>query len=649
MWRGHCWIKGKDGPRMIEQRFTEVQLNEHCHGTRTFGLCPIAPGQSTTRVACLDLDSHKGETPFEKMVEIANTIAVSLEEQGYEPHLFTSSGGAGIHIYLTWAEDQDAYSVRERLKEVIDACGFKSGTKGVAHHQIEIFPKQDEVPADGKGSMFILPWSGKSAPLGNFNGWRDSPNVPVREREERSVPSAEIGDDSAAALVKSALDAIPNGRDGPDTELSYDEWFRIVCAVSAATDHSEVGISLLLPFNARHSRDDPEFFINRVWPHLRDDRDGPAITARSLFAKASDYGWQDPTLADDFSVIEDAPATEKPGAPAAASRFKFVNEDDFAGAGPLNWIVEGVLPDADLAMVFGESGSGKSFWTLDLIKAIAAGTAWQGRDTMKGACAYVAAEGAAGFRNRLKAYRIEHPEDAGRIHVLGDTPNFLDPKHVRQLIIQLQAIRPVKIVVIDTVAQVLAGGDENSGVDMGKLIMHCQMVRKHAGCMPILIHHSGKDSSKGARGWSGMRGAIDTEIEIVRSNHDRVATVTKQKDGADAIEFGFKLRVVGIGEDAKGRPLTSCVVDHGAALPGVGARKQSRVGANERKAVELWEILSDAGGDVLTSAWLAEVKEAMKANHITTREVNKATDNATQGALDKGLLVVDGIYVRKAN
>jgi hypothetical protein len=101
---------------------------------------------------------------------------------------------------------------------------------------------------------------------------------------------------------------------------------------------------------------------------------------------------------------------------------------------------------------------------------------------------------------------------------------------------------------------------------MGKIIMHCRMIRKHTGAVVILIHHSGKDAARGARGWSGLKGAVDTEIEIVRAEHDRVATVTKQKDGEDGHEFGFKLRQVEIGVNAAGERITSCVVDHGAAV-----------------------------------------------------------------------------------
>jgi hypothetical protein len=78
--------------------------------------------------------------------------------------------------------------------------------------------------------------------------------------------------------------------------------------------------------------------------------------------------------------------------------------------------------------------------------------------------------------------------------------------------------------------------------------------------MVILIHHSGKDESRGARGWSGLRAAADCEMEIIRADEDRVATVTKLKGGADGDEYGFRLQTVVVGQDEDGDDETTCVI-----------------------------------------------------------------------------------------
>lgn len=163
---GHCWLKTAEGPRRLAEPFTEFMLAEHCAGRKAYGLCPIAPGESTCRVALLDFDSHKGETPFDEMLRVAGDVAFVLEQEGYTPILFRSSGGQGIHLYLLWDVPQDAYSVREMLRGALATLGFENGTGGVAAGEIEIFPKQDSVPTDGFGSMFVLPYAGKSEYLG---------------------------------------------------------------------------------------------------------------------------------------------------------------------------------------------------------------------------------------------------------------------------------------------------------------------------------------------------------------------------------------------------------------------------------------------------------------------------------------------------
>lgn len=157
-----CWIKTANGPRHINKPFDMTMLSEHVMGGNAYGLCPIRPGESTCMAACLDLDSHKGETPWPQMLEIASAIAYGLEIDGYHPVMWRSSGGMGIHIYLIWDTPQDAYSVREMLRDVLIAENFSSGTGGVAAGEIEIFPRQNEVPVGGFGNMFILPGSGKS-------------------------------------------------------------------------------------------------------------------------------------------------------------------------------------------------------------------------------------------------------------------------------------------------------------------------------------------------------------------------------------------------------------------------------------------------------------------------------------------------------
>mgnify|MGYP003346413027 CR=1 FL=1 len=108
------------------------------------------------------------------------------------------------------------------------------------------------------------------------------------------------------------------------------------------------------------------------------------------------------------------------------------------------------------------------------------------------------------------------------------------------------------VVIVDTWAQTTPGANENSGEDMGKALAHCKGIHRATGAMVMLVHHSGKDASRGARGWSGLRAAADVELEVVRADEARSLTVTKLKDGEDGAEFAFRLESVVLGLDEDG-------------------------------------------------------------------------------------------------
>ncbi|HCE07015.1 MAG TPA: hypothetical protein DEQ40_00125, partial [Oxalobacteraceae bacterium] len=188
----------------------------------------------------------------------------------------------------------------------------------------------------------------------------------------------------------------------------------------------------------------------------------------------------------------------------------------------------------------GESGSGKSFFVIDIMASIARGLPWRDRAVKQGTVAYICAEGAGGFKRRLKAYAEHQGLDLADlpIEVLGDAPNLMETTDTRDLIAALQRVKP-SVIVVDTFSQSFIG-NENSGEDVGRALGHCKLLHKVTGAPVILVHHSGKDASKGARGWSGLRAAADAEIEIVRIGDDRAATISKMKDGEDGLEFGFK-------------------------------------------------------------------------------------------------------------
>jgi hypothetical protein len=253
---------------------------------------------------------------------------------------------------------------------------------------------------------------------------------------------------------------------------------------------------------------------------------------------------------------------------AGHEKFHVYGAGEFSSGPPVDWIVRGVLPRAELAVIYGESGSGKSFLALDLCAAITRGLSWRSKRTAKGSVVYVCAEGAGGFKARLRAYAAAHDVAFTELPaVVPDAPNLREQTEAAALYGAIVKWGKPDVIVIDTLSATTPGGNENSGEDMGLVLSHCKLLHRKTGALVVLIHHSGKDATKGARGWSGLRAAADAEIEVTRNGDFRAATVTKLKDAGDFEKFDFKLKVVSLGSDLDGEPQSSCVIEHIDSAP----------------------------------------------------------------------------------
>lgn len=283
---------------------------------------------------------------------------------------------------------------------------------------------------------------------------------------------------------------------------------------------------------------------------------------------------------DALPAIEDKKleATEN----VASLRFPVLTASEFANKPAPSWIIKHVLPEAELVVLYGASGSGKTFMALDMAGCIARGLPWRGKKTKQGRVVYIAAEGAGGFRNRMQAYAQHNTLDLASLNigVINAAPNFLEKIDALDVARSIKASGGADVVVVDTFAQVMPGGNENAGEDMGKAMAHCKGIHRATGAVVILIHHAGKDSSKGARGWSGLRAAADAELEVIRTPTGRMLRLSKQKDGEDELEWGFDLDIVRIGVDEDLEPITSCVVIE-AAIPAVGGIASRKLGVVE--------------------------------------------------------------------
>jgi hypothetical protein len=367
------------------------------------------------------------------------------------------------------------------------------------------------------------------------------------------------------------------------------------------------------------------------------------VTARSLVRKAEAAGAPisiDTAAASEFHVIPEQPAP--PG-----GYFNIRSAGDFVqSVQPITWLIKGFLPKATLGVLYGESGSGKSFLAFDFCAALGRGQDWNGLRGHQARVLYVVAEGVGGFNNRVRAYchQAGIPASAIGIDIISDvTPNLLDSGSVTRLIADIKAAGPYDLIVMDTFAQVTPGANENSGEDMGKALAYCRKINQSSGAMVLLVHHTGKDASKGARGWSGTKGASDVMLEVSRFENERCVTVEKMKDGqGEGKSFGFKLHDVVLGRDEDGDDITSCIVEYGQTSDRKPRRANVKLGDNEHTVLGVLHDLVglDAAGQVQYEDLLTAVKSQMPYDPEKRDQRSGRALKAIQSLQSKGLIAV---------
>jgi hypothetical protein len=119
------------------------------------------------------------------------------------------------------------------------------------------------------------------------------------------------------------------------------------------------------------------------------------------------------------------------------------------------------------------------------------------------------------------------------------------------------------VLCIDTLAHASNGIEENSSA-MGEMIGIFRDLQQRLGGVILLVHHSGKDQSKGMRGWSGLHAAMDFVIECQREGDGEVREaqfrLSKVKDGTTGTLFKFRMQQVPLGFDEDGDGITSLTV-----------------------------------------------------------------------------------------
>lgn len=233
------------------------------------------------------------------------------------------------------------------------------------------------------------------------------------------------------------------------------------------------------------------------------------------------------------------------------------------------YLLKGLIHPGDLSVWYGPSGCGKTFLVLHVAHAISVGRSVFGRRVKPARVMLFALEGSSGFAKRAQAIQDAFGAASNLIVFRGALPLLNSPRLPEQIIGAIREL-DVELVIFDTLSRSMPGADENGPTDMTKMVGIFDRIRHETGAHVLVVHHTGKDEERGGRGHSSLRAAADVEIQVSRDKTGvRFLHVTKGRDEADGQTYGFNLKVVDMGQDEDGDPITTCIVEESSEVPRV--------------------------------------------------------------------------------
>lgn len=320
-------------------------------------------------------------------------------------------------------------------------------------------------------------------------------------------------------------------------------------------------------------------------------------------------------------------------------------------------LIEGLLVRNEFSILYGDSNSGKTFFAIDMACAICLGIPWMGRRTEQGLVVYLASESPASIRLRLQAYERHHKVTLGNNILIVQAPvNFyqseLDVKKLSRLLKKVSQTtgKRVEMIIGDTLARISAGANENAGEDMGRVMERFDNLKDSVNAHIMIISHSGKDATRGLRGWSGIKAHVDTEIEVKADDSIRSAKVTKQRGlPGKGDQIYFDLDVVTMGKTKWGKDATTCIV---TPLQASDAPKKAKYSWETRILVSAWKKGNHAMRNDYPYVERSNVRSSIEQEkpNVATKTIDNNMGNfrtmAENGLLEAygdGWRVIDGM------
>lgn len=464
-------------------------------------------------------------------------------------------------------------------------------TGGGGEHHVFVVPPGHQVSLPGtlgpgvdvkaNGYICVEP---SVHPSGGRYGWEAS-SSPLDGVAPSSLPDWLRGLRVAAVPVAADVGTVPvdaeQARDVREALYAldaddYHEWVQAGMAMHS-TRWGQAAYAMWAAWSQQSVKFDAAA-VREKWASFRAPGErGSGLTVAWVFQQAQQRGWVNPRKAlrpaaaitqDEIEAIPpEFEGATRPGQAGAAvvqaATLPFLSLAQLQeSARGITWLCKGVIPSESVGVMFGGSGTFKSFIALDAALHVAHGLPWLGRKTKRAPVVIVAAEGGAGLWRRIDAWHRYRGIvwDEAQVYVV---PAAIDLGSDCSRVVEAALSAGIEpgLVVVDTLSQTFSG-EENSAAEVSAYLRELGLwFRESWRCAVLVIHHTGHQATERPRGSSAIRANVDFMLGVQRDEKEMLATVScaKQKDGELFKDQAFALSVCELERDDDGDPVTTLV------------------------------------------------------------------------------------------
>jgi hypothetical protein len=532
------------------------------------------------------------------------------------PLSVTGAGGGSHHLFFAWDEGAP---IRNKANEGLDVRGDGGYVVLPPSNHISGGVYQWDVTPEDVAPEPAPRWLIEKLNEGNLPGgespapttaWEPIPSKPSANAGVKlpvddsgssgPVPMIPIGNTAlVAALEPARVLEIQQALAHVDPDLGYQDWVAIAMGLHDETHGSDEGLALFSEWSTRGAKSKGDAECLKKWKSFHVSASRSSKTISTLFKKA----WTNPTyVATQHARGVFAPPPEQLISLAGVEKtqdMEILSPSQVMDLRPLPSLIDRVLAQGELAMVYGAPGTGKSFVVLSMAIAVATGSPWFDIPTKPGVVLYGALEGLVGMRGRLLAAMGTDPAVLDGRLWFTEGIRLNDAARLGWIRAEIEKMpEPPALIVVDTLSRAIPGIDENTAKEVTPIIEACRALQRDYGSAVLLVHHTRKDGTS-ERGSTVIAGAADRKLKVTRHPGEDCPQIMIKGDKAkDDVEFeGVTLNMQTVvlhelPEDDFGRRPTSCRLERVLTETGLWTRVAAISGGSPQRQEQMEIILT---------------------------------------------------------